>query len=1027
MKRSLLILVIALTSVAAFAQRRIDGRVSDSATGEALIGATVAVKGSSSGTTTDTGGNFTLTVPDNQAVLSVTYTGYEAFETVVGTQSRVDIMLKPSTTLMDEVVVIGYGKQIRSTLTGNIAKVGGDNLKAMPVVSVEQALQGQAAGVFVESVNGKLGGAMRVRVRGIGSINAGTEPLYVIDGIPIAKDARNTAGAPLNPLADLNFNDIESIEVLKDASAKAIYGARGSNGVVIITTKSGQSGRTRIELDVQAGASMPTGKREFLNAAEYYELFQEAARNSDDIDGLPYDDVDSWTTFLTIKEYSDGTPGRLYRYSGFRDDYLTPVDRTDWQDEALRTGSVKNANLSFSGGNDKVRYFASGNWSDNTGILISNDMEKMGGRLNLDFDATKRLKVGVNLNLSRTLTHQVSNDNAFSTPIQLVALAPFTPLRDDNGQLYDRPVTTYYNGLIEVEDGFRKVFTFRTIASIYGDYKFTEHLGLRVEGAGNFYNVRDDAKFGERTDSGNDSRGSGYSAFAGATDWNTNAVLHWSNDFDRHSLGFDVGTEFFKSEYTRTYVEGEGFPNDEFKTLEAAATIVDGTSTITNYSFLSYFGRLSYNFDRKYLFNVSARTDGSSRFGKDNRYAFFPAASAGWVLSEEDFLKENNTLSFLKLRASWGISGNADIGNFQSLGLYEAGGYNGNSTLNPAQIPNPDLTWEKSTEVDFGLDFGLFKNRLSGEIDYYVKNTSDLLLDVPVPATSGFTTQTQNIGELQNKGVEFTLNSNNLVGKFTWTTSLNLAANKNKVVSLAGGQTIIDDGSNMNVVKVGQPIGVFYGPDYAGVDPANGDALWYVNEADDNGNILDPTATTNVYDEANFVVLGSPMPDLIYGLDNTFTYAGLTLNVRFQGQSGNEIQNGGGNFMSCGACWFDNQTRDQLDRWQKPGDITDVPQARLYYGNGEQVRSSRYLSDGSYLRLKNVTLAYDFPARIFGKSGIRDLRLYVTGTNLLTFTKYEGWDPEVTADYLASNTIYGVDFYAAPQPKTIVAGLRIGF
>lgn len=1018
MKRLLFTLVIALTALAVSAQRNVTGHVSDLANGEALIGATVTVKGGNAGAVTDTDGNFTISIPNDQAAVVVTYTGYETAEVVVGAQSRLDIQLSASSTLVDEVVVIGYGKQIKSTLTGNIAKIGGDNLKAMPVVSVEQAMQGQAAGVFVESVNGKVGGAMRVRVRGVGSINAGTEPLYVIDGIPIAKDARNTAGAPLNPLADLNFNDVESIEVLKDASAKAIYGARGSNGVVIITTKSGKSGRPRVEFDIQSGISMPTGKREFLNTKEYIELFTEAANNSDDIDGLPYDDPDSWTEFVL---------GRFNRYSGFNDNWQDSTDRTDWQEEALRNGSVNNANLSFSGGNDKVRYYASGNYGKTEGILISNDLEKMGGRLNLDFDASKRLKVGVNLNLARTLTNQVSNDNAFSTPMQLVALAPFTPKFDENGELNDRPVTTYYNGLIDVEDGFRKVYTMRTIANIFGDYAFTEHLGLRVEGAGNFYNVRDDAKFGERTDNGNDSRGYGYSAFAGATDWNTNAVLHWNRDYDRHALGFDLGTEFFKSEYTRTYVEGEQFPSDEFKTLEAAASITDGTSTITNYSFLSYFGRVSYNFDRKYLLNVSARADGSSRFGKDNRYAFFPAASAGWVLSEESFLKNNSTLSFLKIRASWGVSGNADIGNFQSLGLFQAGGYNGNSTLNPEQIANPGLTWEKSTELDFGIDFGLFRNRLSGEIDYYVKNTTDLLLEVPVPATSGFTTQFQNIGELQNKGVEFTLNSNNFVGKFSWTTSFNIAANKNKVVSLAGGQTLIDDGSNTNVVKVGEPIGVFYGPDYAGVDPENGDALWYINETDDNGNIINPGATTNDYDEANFVTLGSPLPDVIYGLDNTFAFAGLTLNIRLQGQTGNEIQNGAGNFMSCGACWFDNQTRDQLRRWQEPGNITDVPEARLGYGNGEQVRSSRYITDGSYLRVKNVTLAYDFPSRIFGKSGFRDLRLYVTATNLFTFTKYEGWDPEVTTDFLASNIIYGVDFYAAPQPKTIVAGLRVGF
>ena len=1014
MKSTVLTLLFSCLLLAgAWAQRTVNGTVKDDQ-GEALIGASVIVKGSSAGTTTNLNGAFTLQVPSGAAALVVSYTGYRTKEVALGSANTVEVMLESDATLIEEVVVVGYGKQIKSTVTGNVAKIGGDNIQAMPVVSVEQAMQGQAAGVFVESTNGKVGGAMRVRVRGVGSINAGTEPLYVIDGIPIAKDARNTSGAPLNPLADLNFNDIESIEVLKDASAKAIYGARGSNGVVIITTKSGKSGRSRIELDLQAGISQPTGRRDFLNSAEFIELFTEAANNSDDLEGVAYEEPFSWTTFVK---------NRFNRYDGHTD-WTQLVDQTDWQEEALRQGSVRNALLSFSGGTDRVRYYASGNYGNTLGILQGNDMDKAGGRLNLDFDATDRLKMGVNLSLARTLTRQVSDDNAFSTPMQLVAMAPITPTRDLDGVLYDRPVTTYYNGLIDMEDGSRKVYTMRTIANVFANYKFTENLGLRVEGAANLYGVRDEAFFGERTDNGNDSRGYGYSAFAGATDYNTNAVLNWNRNFDRHSLGIDVGTELFTSEYNRTFVEGEQFPSDEFKTLASAASITAGTSTLTNYSFLSYFGRARYDFDRKYLLNVSARVDGSSRFGADNRYAFFPAASAGWVLSEEGFLADNPTLSFLKMRASWGLSGNADIGNFQSLGLYGAGDYDGVSTLGPVQIANPNLTWERSTETNIGVDFGLFNNRLSGEVDYYVKNTTDLLLNVPVPGSSGFSSQFQNIGELRNSGWEFTLNSNNLTGKFSWTTSLNLAFNKNEVVALADGQDMIDNGGSryMNVVRVGAPIGVFWGAEYAGVDPANGDALWYVNDPEG-----DPEATTNDYNSANFVDLGSPLPTVIGGLDNTLSYGGLSLNFRFQGQAGNMIHNAAGGYMSCNACWFDNQTTDQLDRWQNPGDVTDVPEARLGYSNGDQSRSSRFLSDGSYLRLKNVTLSYTLPAKWLGRTGVRDARIYVTGTNLLTFTNYEGWDPEVTTDFLASNTVYGVDFYAAPQPKTYVAGVRLGF
>lgn len=1005
---------------AAFGQRRVEGQVTDKANGEPLIGATAVVKGTRSGTVTDINGRYAISIPNNEAVLTIAYTGYTTQEVTVGDKDKVDVALVTNNQLIEEVVVIGYGKQIKSTLTGNIAKVGGENLKSMPVVSFEQALQGQAAGVSVESVNGKLGSAARIRIRGVGSLTAGAEPLIVVDGIPLSKEARNTSGAPLNPLADLNFNDIESIEVLKDASAKAIYGSRGSNGVLLITTKTGKSGKPRIEFDVQTGFSQPTGRREFLNTKEYVELFTEAAVNADAIEGVDTSDNSSWTQFV----YS-----RFDRYDGHTN-WRDLKDQTDWQDEALRKGSLSNASLSFSGGNDKVRYYASANYGNTQGIVISNNLEKSGGRLNLDFNATDRLRVGVNLDLARTSTDQVSDDNQFSTPLQMVALAPLTPTRDTNGVLYDRPTTTYYNGLIDVEDAQRRINTLRMLANVFGEYRITEGLGLRVEAASNIYTVNDDAFFGRRTDGGNANRGFASSAWSQSTDYNVNAVLHFDREIKAaHNVGFDLGTEYFDSGYRRTYVDGEQFPSDDFKTLASAATITSGTSTRTAYSFLSYFARARYDYKRKYLLNVSGRVDGSSRFGIDNRYAFFPAVSAGWVLTEEGFLKDNKVLSFLKLRGSWGESGNAEIGNFQSLGLYKAGSYNGASTLGPEQIPNPDLTWEKSAEVDFGIDFGLFNNRLSGELDYYVKNTSDLLLDVPVPSTSGFTTQTQNIGEMQNKGFELVLNSNNLVGKFTWTTSLNLAMNRNKVVSLAKDQTLIDDGSSryINVVKVGEPIGVFYGAEYAGADPQNGDALWYINAADDAGNIIDPTATTNDFTLANFVTVGSPLPDLIGGLSNTFAYAGLTLDVRLQGSYGNKIHNGGGLFMSCNACWFDNQTRDQLDRWQKPGDITQVPQARLGYSNGDQSRSSRYVSDGSYLRVKNVTLSYDLPARIFGRSGIHDARLYLTATNLFTFTKYEGWDPEVTTDYLASNVVYGVDFYSAPQAKTYVIGLRAGF
>ncbi len=1016
MKQHLLTAWLCLAVAAcALGQRTVSGRVT-TGDGSALIGATVLLKGSQSGTVTDGEGHYSLPSPGADGVLIFSFSGFTTVEIPVGGRATVDAVLQENQNLINEVVVIGYGKQIRSTLTGNIAKLGSENVRSMPVVSVEQAIQGQAAGVSVESVNGKLGGAARVRVRGVGSINAGTEPLFVVDGIPLSKSARNTYGAPLNPLADIDFNNIESIEVLKDASAKAIYGSRGSNGVVIITTKSGKAGKGKIEIDLQSGFSQPTHKRKFLNAKEYVELFTEAAHNSDDIEGLTYDDPNSWTTYVLDKFNS---------FSGYSDNWKEGVDRTNWQDEAFRKGAMRNAEISFSGGSERLRYYVSANAGQNFGILKSNDLDKNGGRINLDFDATSRLKMGAGVAVSRTKTRQVSDDNQFSTPLQLVALSPITPLRDADGQLNDRPVTTYYNGLIDVEDARRNIFSNRTLANAFGRYEFTKNLSLRAEAAANLYSLREEARFGARTDQGISTNGYGESVFSGATDYNTNAVLSWMNEFGKNSLGLDLGTEYFQSENTLTSVEGTEFPNDDLKTLNSAAKIIGGKGTLENYSFLSYFGRARWDFSRKYLLNASARVDGSSRFGADNRYAFFPAASAGWVASEEPFFN-SSAVSFLKVRASWGQSGNADIGEFKALGLYKPGSYSGGSTLAPEQIANPKLTWEKSSEVDFGIDWGLFKNRISGEIDYYFKTTSDLLQNVPVPATSGFRTQWQNVGELQNKGWEFVVNSTNVTGRFGWRTSLNLAFNKNKVTKLAGDQEIIDGGS-FNVVKEGQPIGSFYGAEFAGADPANGDALWYVNDP-----AGDPKATTNDYSTANWVVLGSPLPDVIGGITNSFSWDNWSLDVRFQGQAGNKIANSGGLFMSCNACWFDNQTADQLDRWQQPGDVTDVPQARLGYSNGDNDRSSRYLSDGSYLRLKNVTLAYDLPKKWFGRSGPSSLRLYLTATNLLTFTKYDGWDPEVTADYVADpaaggNTAYGIDFYSAPQPKSIVGGVRVGF
>ncbi len=1023
MKKSILTLPLALLVAGyLFGQARtLTGKVTDQA-GQPLPGATVLVKDAGIGTTSDVQGTYTIVAPNEYGYLVFSFIGFETEEVEIRNQTVIDIQLKEATSALDEVIVVGFGKQIKSKLTGNIAKVGGDEIQNLPVNSVEQALQGRAAGVFVESVNGKVGGAIRVRIRGISSISAGNQPLYVIDGIPVTTESQNNrTGAPLNPLADLNFNDIETVEILKDASAGAIYGSRASAGVVLITTKQGKAGKTKIELNLQSGFSNPTGRREFLNADEFIQMYTRSA-----VGAAKYEyklDPSAWGSEQeAIDWYVGFMEARFDRYSGWADWRTREVD-TDWQDYAFRTGLQKMGSLSASGGNDKTKYFASAAWSDQEGILVGNGFERMSGRLNLDQKASDKINFGVSMNVSRTRTEQLSNDDAFSTPLQLIAQLPITPPRDENGEFYDRPVTSYYNGLIELEEAKRDVISLRTLANGYVRYEILDGLKLNGELGTDLYTLRDNAFFGRKTFDGQASDGAAHSLYSQVSNWNSRLFLNYDTYFKAdHHVDFVTGMEFQKSRTDFTFVQGEKFPVDDLTTLASAASITNGTSSIEEFSFLSYFGRLNYDFRNKYLLTLSGRMDGSSRFGQNDQFGFFPAASVGWVLTEEGFLKENGLLSFLKLRASYGKTGNAAIGNYAHLGLFNGRSYNEQSGLAPQQIPNPDLQWEKTTQTDLGIDFGFWDNRLNGEIDVYLKKTKDLLLDVPVPGTSGFSVQTRNAGEVENKGIEFVLNSNNLTGKFQWTTSLNFARNKNKVVALAEEQDLTNVTTvAMNVVKVGHPVGAFYGAEYAGVDPANGDALFYLNKEGQE------RETTSDYTQSEYIVLGSPHPDFIGGITNSFSWKGISLDVTFQGVYGNEIQNGSGNYMSCQACWFDNQTKDQLDYWDKPGDVTDVPEPRFWYTNGDQRRSSRYLSDGSYLRLKTLTLAWELPRPWLERVRFSRLRIYATAQNLLTFTKYDGWDPEVTADIYASNVNSGMDFYAAPQPKTMVFGVTVGF
>lgn len=1020
MRKFLLLTVFSFISFAAFSQfKSITGRITDSDSGEPLTGVTVKVDGTDAGTISDFNGYYTVLVPQSSGVLVFSFVGYKTQKIDIGDQTVINVILDPDQKLLDEVVVVGYGTQIKTQLTGSISSVSGEQIEHVPVTSVEQAMQGKAAGVFIEANNGKVGSDIKIRIRGSSSINASNQPLVVVDGIPINTVAINDYyNLYLNPLNDIDFNNIASIEVLKDASAAAIYGSRGANGVILITTKRGQEGAAKITIDHQQGWSDPTRLREFMNAKEYVSYYTQAA-----INGGEYDFENGISGYATVEEaiadYLDDVTKKFDRLAGYSD-YTIGGINTDWQSLAFQDAQSYQTDVSVSGGTDKMQYYTSFGYSNQDGIMIGNHGDRLSTQTNIDATLTKKINFGLSLALSRYVNNDIPDDNSFSTPLQMVAQAPITPPVDTaTGEYYDQPTTLYYNPLIEVDNVDFESTTFRTITNLYAEYKILPTLSLRGEAGGDFTNHMQSRYYGSKSEVGKSVGGYATNYNAGVQNFDTKLLVIFNKDFNAHTFGFTGGTEYQKYDDWWNTVEGQGFPNDKLQTLASAAEITLGSAEINYYRFLSYLGRLEYDYNDTYILDITGRYDGSSRFGENNRYGFFPSVAAGWVMTNEAFMKDSKGISFFKLRASFGVTGNAGIGNFDYKGLYAIGSYNSTPAIYPSTIANPDLTWEKTSQIDAGIDYGFFKDRLNGQIDVYVKNTTDILLDVPVPATTGYATQTQNVGKLENKGFEFVMNYDILVGKLKWTTSLNYAMNRNKVTELSGGQTLIDNGSSdfMNVVMVGQPIGVFYGAEYAGVDPENGDGLYYLNDGSGG--------TTNDFNLANYVVIGDPNPDFIAGMINNFSFKNLSLDVVLQSVYGNDIHMSGDYWMSSNASQWDNQTVDQLDAWQQPGDETDIPENRLLFENGTQARSSRWLSDGSYLRVKTVTLGYNFSKRFNQRLSLTSSRFYISGYNLATVSKYRGWDPEVSTDSFTDNIYYGIDFYSAPQPRTIVFGISL--
>lgn len=1021
------LILFLLFSQGVWAQVKVNGNVTDS-DGIPLPGVTVSVKNSKIRTISNADGSFNLNAPSN-SVLQFSYVGFQQYQTA-GRENLVIKLIKAQNSL-SEVIVTGYGSKIRRDITGSISKVGANELVNTPVTSFENAIQGKAAGVFIEQQNGKLGQGIKVRIRGSASVSAGNEPFYVVDGIPVITTDLSSNGASTSPLADINPNDIESIEILKDASSAAIYGSRASNGVVLITTKKGKVGKTKVEFGYYTGNQKPTHLVDFMNAEEYVNFTRQAgigAANQDFKAG-------NYTTLQAALDANNAyVESRLKRYSAGNTDYQTYKVNTDWQKLAFQDAPISQYDLNFSGGSDKTTFYMGGQYLDQKGIIQRNSLKRYSGRVNLENKVNNWLTTGINLSFTRSLNKRISNDNAFSTPLQIVALSPITPeidprtgltsgALDPATQLPNTNFPVYYNPILSAQNALFNTYVNRTLGNVFGNVSIMKGLFFRTELGMDQLNQNEESYNGRLTRRNSGSGlGSGDNNSDQILNINTNNYFRYNTLFNEaHNLDITAGMSYQNYQLRSSRISAKDFPSDDFKKLASAASNTFYTSRETEFTVLSYFARANYKFKDKYLLALSGRYDASSRFGKNNRWGFFPAASAGWIISEERFLSNVKWLDFLKLKASWGLTGNAEIPNFAARGLFSGdASYNGSPGIRAFQIANPNLKWESTRSSDVGIDAIVLKNRITIEADYYTKKTNDLLLNVEVPGTSGFQTQFRNTGKLENKGIELTLNTNNIVGKkFRWSTSFNYAANKNKITDLGG--KIIGD---INVAKEGEALGTFYTKEYAGVDPANGDAIYYKNTLGSDGKI--DRSTTNDDSKASNVVLGNPNPKFIYGFRNTFSYSGLELDVFLQGVNGNKIYANGGQYMSAsGSNGFDNQTRDQLAAWKKPGDITNVPEARTFYSNGVN-SSSRYLYDGSYLRVKSITLSYSLPSTLLKRIKLEKAKFYVRGQNLFTITNYPLWDPEVNADYSATNIVQGRDFYSVPQAKTIVFGVNIG-
>ena len=1016
------------------------GRVTDSEKGDGLPGVSVAVKGQTRGTSTNANGDFQLSVVDGNSVLVFSYIGYERQEVRVGSQGIINLALKPSDATLNEVVVVGYGTQKKRDITGSVGSVSAQEIRAVPVMGADQALQGRVAGVQVIQSNGAPGGAVQVRIRGVNSTagNGANQPLYVVDGIPLIWDEANNSlgvgntnsgGAVSNassPLASINPNDIESMEVLKDASATAIYGARAANGVVLITTKSGKAGKTVINFDSYYGVQTLRKKIPVMNGRDRAALIFEWRRNAGTRGG-------EGTDVFTVN------PFLLY-------------DGTDWQDALFRQAPMQNYNLSAQGGTDRLQFAVSADYFNQQGIILNTFSKRYSTRLNLDVKATDRLKFGTRTALNLQTGNAIDADEFFQG--QLYALTTASPLGlvyDSNGQFAGRPNNVISgalhndgggNTIANVTQRKRNTDRYRITSNLYGEYQLAKNLQFRsVFGIDYLFNEL--TSFTPVWQRGVDANAIQTVSISQpkTLNWLADQLLTYDRLFGRHSLNVVAGFSAQQFVQKTMGAGGQGSPSAALDQLSNQPTPTSASGSQTTSALVSQFVRANYAYADRYLVTGTVRRDGSSRFGSNNQYGIFPSFSLGWRVSEEAFLKQSSLVSDLKLRASYGITGNQNIGDFLFASL--AGGANtvwGNTIVTgvaPTRFENPDIRWERNKQFDIGIDLSLLQGRINFTADYYDKLTDGLLGAAPLSVISGVgNAYTTNIGKISNKGFEFALNTTPINrGGFRWNVDLNVSTNKNEVVSLGNlpfitGVAISRAGFYINRTEVGYPIGGFYvlkeegqyqtweqaatAPAYRiGNQPyfAPGDFI----PVDQNGD--------KVIDDADRVWYGSPFPDFFGGFNNTFTYKGLSLNVFSNFQQGNLVWN---QPRLTSETFEGNVWRSTYDnRWlpSNPGVQTSVPVPR---NNNPLLPSNRFLDDGSFFRVRTITLGYDLPKTVLAKARMTRARVYVSGNNLLTLTKYPGWDPEVNS-FGSNVTTNGVDAGAYPIAKSLILGLNLSF